>query len=57
MEAMFNANVEALARAEGGGSSTMCSQTGNSGSYYMKLCSRCKGSFGYYAIDSVAYCH
>ena len=55
MDDLFNANVEALARNESGGSSVMCSQTRNSGNYYMKDCSNCGGSFNYYAMDRVAF--
>lgn len=57
MDDLFNANVEALARNESGGSSVMCSQTRNSGNYYMKDCSNCGGSFNYYAMDRVAFCN
>ncbi len=57
MSDLFNANVEALARNEGAGSSTMCSQTRNRGDYYMKDCSNCGGSFDYYAMDRVAFCN
>lgn len=43
----FEANVEALSHDEGGGLfGPMRSQTGNSGTFYMKLCS----------MDRVAYC-
>ena len=49
-------NIEALARSESDGLGPMCSQTGNAGIYYMKLCSDCSGSFGKYAMDKVAYC-
>lgn len=53
---LFDANVEVLARTEIGGFGPMCSQTGVSGTYRMKLCSNCNGTFGDYAMDSVAYC-
>lgn len=53
---LFSANVEALVRSESGGFGPMCSKTGTSGSYYMKLRSSCR-SFGYYDMDVVAYCH
>ena len=56
MDNLFNANVEALANSEIGGSGVMCSQTGNKGKYYMKLCSNCGGRKGCYEMDSVAYC-
>ena len=56
MDEQFEANVGALARGESGGFGPMCSQTGNSGTYYMKLCNNCNGSFGHYALDQVAYC-
>ena len=36
---------------------SMCSQTGKSGSFRMKLCSNCSGLIGSYAMDSVAYCN
>lgn len=49
-------NLEALARSESDGLGPMCSQTGNAGTYYMKLCSNCSGSYGKYAMDKVAYC-
>lgn len=54
---LFSANVEALARYEGGGFGRMCSQSGNYGSYYMVRCSNCNGSAGYYAMDYVAFCN
>lgn len=53
---VFASNVEALARSEVGGSGSMCSQSGNEGDYYMKLCSKCRG-FDYYAMDRVAFCN
>lgn len=53
---VFDLNVEALARSEVGGSGSMCSQSGNEGDYYMKLCSKCRG-FDYYAMDRVAFCN
>lgn len=53
---LFSANVEALVRSESGDFGPMCSKTGTSGSYYMKLCSSCR-SFDYYEMDVVAYCH
>ena len=56
MREMFNANVEALARGESGGSWTMCSQIGNDGKYLMPLCKTC-GSRRYYDMDIVAYCN
>ena len=56
MDNLFNANVEALANSEIGGSGVMCSQTGNDGTYYMKLCSNCNGGKDYYAMDAVAFC-
>ncbi|MCM1177400.1 MAG: hypothetical protein NC308_04370 [Clostridium sp.] len=57
MDEFFNANVEALARSEGSGFGPMCSQTGNPGTYRMKLCSNCNGNLGNYAMDRVAYCN
>lgn len=53
---LVNANIEALSRGEGGLFGPMCSKSGTSGNYYMKLCSQCKGSFGHYAMDVVAFC-
>ena len=53
---LFNANVEALANSEIGGSGVMCSQTGKSGDFCMKLCSNCDGKMGRYAMDAVAFC-
>mgnify|MGYP003554743139 FL=1 len=53
---LVDANVEVLARTESGGFGPMCSQTGMSGTYRMKLCSNCNGKFGDYALDSFAYC-
>ena len=53
---LFEQNLDALARGEGGGSSVMCSQTKNSGNYYMKDCSTCD-KFNYYAMDKVGYCN
>ena len=55
LNALFEANVEALTRAESG-SGQMCSQTGRTGNYYMRLCSDCSLPRGYYAMDSVAFC-
>ena len=56
MDDLFYANIEALARSEGGGFGAMCSQTGTPGNYRMKDCSNCSGSMGSYAMDKVAYC-
>ena len=56
MDDLFKANVEALARNESGGSSVMCSQTDNPGTYPMKSCKNCGGEIGNYAMDSVGYC-
>ena len=56
MRKMFNANVEALARGESGGSWIMCSQSGNDGDHRMRLCSNCR-SEGNYALDAVAFCN
>ena len=53
---LFWANVEALARSESSGLGRMCSQSGNSGNYYMVLCSNCDGNPGSYAMDYVAFC-
>lgn len=53
--AIFETNVEVLARSEGGGFGPMCSKTGNPGSYNMKLCSECVSN-GKYAMDVVAFC-
>ena len=55
-DSFFEANVEALADVESGGFGPMCSKTGTSGTYTMKLCSNCSGSFGHYAMDVVAFC-
>lgn len=55
-DAIFEANVEALTRGESSGFGPMCSQTGNAGDTYMKLCSNCGGSMGHYAMDRVAFC-
>ena len=55
-DAIFEANVEALTRGESSGFGPMCSQTGNAGDSYMKLCSNCGGSMGHYAMDRVAFC-
>ena len=56
-QSLFEENVDALVSDEGGSIfGPMCSQTGNSGVYYMKLCSNCAGSFGHYAMDRVAFC-
>lgn len=52
---LFSANVEASVRSESGGFGPMCSKTGTSGKYYMKLCPSCT-SFGYYEMDIVAFC-
>ncbi len=52
----IDANVEALAETEAGGFGPMCSKTGSSGTYRMKLCSDCSGSWGNYAMDVVAFC-
>ncbi len=54
---IFEANVEALTRNEGGGFGPMCSQTGKSGNYRMKLCTDCDGPMGDYAMDYVAFCN
>ena len=54
---IFEANVEALTRNEGGGFGPMCSQTGKSGNYRMKLCTDCDGLMGDYAMDYVAFCN
>lgn len=51
----LSVNVDALSRSESG-FGAMCSQTGSSGSYRMKLCNNCGGSFGLYAMDAVAFC-
>ncbi len=56
MDELFDANVEALTRSESGGFGPMCSQTGNSGEHFIKLCSNCEGKSDYYALDRVAYC-
>ena len=53
---VFEANVEALTRQEGGLFGPMCTQTGTPGSYRMKRCSDCDGMFGDYALDVVAWC-
>ena len=53
-------NVEALSApemSEMDGSSSMCSKTGTAGTYYMKNCKDCNGSFGQYAMDEVAFCN
>lgn len=56
-EDLFSSNVEALAETEGGSIfGPMCSKTGQSGNYRMKLCSKCNGQFGNYDMDFVAYC-
>ncbi|MBR1573641.1 MAG: hypothetical protein IJ652_02195 [Bacteroidales bacterium] len=55
-EDLFEKNVEALARGESGILGPMCSKTATRGDYYMKLCSSCRGSYGHYAMDVVAYC-
>lgn len=34
----------------------MCSKTGRPGLYYMKICTDCRGSFGKYEMDIVAFC-
>ena len=52
----FESNVEALTRFEGITFGPMCSQTGNAGDYYMKLCSNCSGDSGHYEIKYTAYC-
>lgn len=52
---ILNENVDALMSSEGM-FGPMCTQTGNAGSYYMKNCRDCGGSFGYYDMDSVAFC-
>lgn len=52
----IDANVEALAETEAGGFGPMCSKTGIGGTYRMKLCSDCSGSWGNYAMDVVAFC-
>lgn len=52
---LFDANVEALARTEGGLGS-MCSQTCVKGIHYLKCCSNCNGAFGYYDNSHLAYC-
>ena len=44
MNNLFEANVEALARGEIGGSRIMCSQSGTPGDHIMPLCSNCHGS-------------
>lgn len=49
-------NIEALARSESDGFGPMCSQTGNPGTYTMKWCKNCSGSFGKYDMDVVAFC-
>ncbi len=56
MDDLFYANVEALARNEGGGFGKICSQTGTLGTHRMKLCSNCNDSLGNYAMDMVAFC-
>ena len=50
-------NVEALADNPPCGLGPMCSKTGNPGTYYMKRCNNCSGSFGLYAMDVVAFCN
>ena len=56
MNNLFEANVEALARGEIGGSRIMCSQSGTSGDHKMPLCTNCHGSKRYYKLDYVAFC-
>ena len=56
MDELFNANVEALARGEIGGSRIMCSQSGTPGDHKMPLCTNCHGSKRYYKLDYVAFC-
>ncbi len=56
MDDLFYANVEALARNEGGGFGPICSQTGYRGTHYMKLCSNCSVPMGNYDNSRVAFC-
>ena len=56
MNNLFEANVEALARGEIGGSRIMCSQSGTPGDHKMPLCTNCHGSKRYYKLDYVAFC-
>ena len=56
MDNLFNANVEALANSEIGGSASMCSQTRKPGHHRMYSCSNCGGKKGDYAMDKVAFC-
>jgi len=53
---LFEANVEALADGEDWTFGPMCSKTGTPGNYYMKYCKNCRGSYGKYAMDVVAFC-
>ena len=52
---ILNQNVEALMDSEGM-YGAMCSKTGTSGTYRMKLCKNCTGLFGYYSMDVIAFC-
>ena len=56
MNNLFEANVEALARGEIGGSRIMCSQSGTPGDHKLPLCTNCHGSKRYYKLDYVAFC-
>lgn len=50
-------NVDYIVKDDFGTFGPMCSQTGKSGSFRMKLCCNCPGLIGSYAMDSVAYCN